>query len=102
MYTIRDLIDDVRAKLFNFSREDFVRYGMHMPNYSIEADVRSWYHSPAVRAWRKDEAARGLALFDRYEAVRDRLKVHSFTRMVLEFLYERSTKSGLSAALQVA
>ena len=102
MYTLRDLREDMGKRLCNVPSEDFESFGMYVPDITSDQAIQRWYDSAPVRAWRAKEAERGLELYSAYDAVRDNLKVHTFTRAILEYLYERSTKTGLEEAVKAA
>ena len=102
MYTLRDLREDMGKRLCNVPSEDFESFGMYVPDTTSAQAIQDWYDSGPVRAWRAKEAQRGLELYREYDAVRDKLKVHDFTRAILEYLYERSTKTGLEDVLKAA
>lgn len=102
MYTLRDLREDMGKRLCNVPREDFDAFGMYVPDVTSAQAIQDWYDSGPVRAWRAKEAQRGLELYRKYDAVRDNLQVHDFTRAILEYLYERSTKAGLEDVLKAA
>lgn len=101
-YNLRDLKEDVRARLFNIPAEDVDLFGISLPDHVSEDTVSAWCRSVPVRKWCAAEAERGLALLATYRKKRPRLQLHSFTRAVLHWMYERKTDAYLRRIIQPA
>lgn len=98
-YTLRDMAHDVLKLMLNVPREDFRRLGMYIPD-PTEAAVQWWLRSAPVRRWRAEEAERGLLLLHRYQAHQLNLRMHVYTRKVLEKGYARKAGPFLQNVLR--
>jgi len=89
-YNIRDLEEDMRARLCNIPREAFAEFGIPVPHNLSPEGVRMWCRLPQVQAWCAAEKRRGWMLFTMYRGQKSALGLHPFTRGVLTGLFEIS------------
>ncbi len=89
-YDIRDLVEDMQARLCNISVEDVWRFHIR--------DVRD-LASPRIHEWRLAKAEEGLGLLREFKIKKRRLPLHLFTRKVLDYAYERPAEEFLRGVL---
>ena len=94
-YNIRDLREDMRARLCNIPRESFETFAIPMPHDFSDHALAEWCALPQVRAWRIAEARQGARLFNEYLNQKATLQLHVFTNGILKGLFEISTGRGL-------
>ena len=97
-YNLRDLAEDMRANLCNIPAEDMRRFSIYVPDISSSKALDEWLNSEPVRAWRAEEARRGMRLFRSYTDIKRHLGLHAFTRTILSFMFETSVRVGLVRA----
>lgn len=89
-YDVRDLVEDMQAKLCNITLEDVFRFHIR--------DVRD-LASPRIHEWRLAKAAEGLRLLREFRTKKRRLPLHPFTRKVLKHAYEIPAEEFLQGVL---
>jgi hypothetical protein len=94
-YNLRDLEEDMRARLCNIPREAFIEFWIPVPNDLSAIGLARWSQLPEVQEWRAAEARRGRDLFNAYMLQKASLGLHPFTNRILHNLFEVSVERGL-------
>lgn len=81
-YSIDDLKTDLLEGVRNISAEDMAKHGI------TDAALRD-PHSPAVQAWKRQEALKGMDLLKQHERNLHRMKLRWFTPSVLQWVFRK-------------
>jgi phytoene/squalene synthetase len=82
--SLRDLAQDLGKGVVNIPSEDMAAFGIAPARLALPDPLSD----PAVRAWRKHEARRGISMLGEYRRAARGLDLKPFTRATLAGIYE--------------